>query len=83
MSENNSMKDLYESCFAVIETNLFLDTHPCCEDALHYYEMAAEKEKKNKKAYIDKYGPLVMTDASASCYHDWVKGPWPWEGGNC
>lgn len=83
MRDSCSLKEVYESCFAVVEANLFLDTHPCCEEAMRYLSVASEKYERAKRAYVSKSGPLVITDACDSCYHSWVKGPWPWEGGKC
>lgn len=81
MKCNCPLKDVYEAGFAVVEANLFLDTHPCSEEALCYLKNASEKYMNARAEYAASYGPLTITESKGDCYHDWVKGPWPWEGG--
>lgn len=81
--QNRYLQAVNEAGFVLDDANLFLDTHPCCENALHYYHEAAERYREAKKAYTKACGPLYKLDSDGDCYHDWVKDPWPWEGGNC
>ena len=71
MSEKETlMKQLNEASFALDEAVLFLDTHPCDEEAL--------------KAYQEKFGPLQKDQVEACEHWHWIHEPWPWEkGGNC
>lgn len=77
------LQDVNEAGFAADDANLFLDTHPCCGEALRYYREAAARYREAVSTYTQAHGPLVRSDSGGECRHDWVKGPWPWEGGNC
>ncbi len=71
-----------EVSFALIDVNLFLDTHPYDEDALEYYEKYKRLRREAMKEYSKCYGPLLMDDVDTDCNKwQWVQGPWPWEGG--
>ena len=71
--------------FALLELNLFLDTHPGNSCAMNKRcEYMAEKAELIAQ-YEAQYGPYIRTAADVQgdtwC---WVKGPWPWElGGEC
>ena len=69
--------------FQVVDTHLFLDTHPSDKEALEHFKYYSELCKKAKKLYSEKYAPLTIDTADPECYWDWVKEPWPWEGGMC
>lgn len=64
--------------FMVIDYNLYLDLHPDDQNILNKYKNAAEKLEECKKAYIKKYGPLCITEASYPKY-EWLNSPWPWD----
>ena len=67
--------------FALVEANLFLDTHPDDQQALNYYREHKHLYEKAVEDFTSKFGPLRMTDVkdNASMW-EWIKGPWPWEG---
>lgn len=65
--------------FAIDEIVLFLDTHPCDEKALAYYEEVKEKRKIAMEKYSEKYGPLLNDNVKSGCRWRWVETPWPWE----
>lgn len=69
--------------FQVVDVHLFLDTHPTDKEALQHFKYYSELCKKAKKLYSEKFAPLTIDTATPDCYWDWVKEPWPWEGGNC
>ena len=69
--------------FQVVDIHLFLDTHPTDKEALEHFKYYTELCKKAKKLYSEKFAPLTIDTASPDCYWDWVKEPWPWEGGKC
>ena len=45
--------------FAVVEMNLYLDTHPEDEDALAFFREKVEIRKEALKQYAEQYGPLT------------------------
>ena len=73
------MKKITQYEFAANELVLFLDTHPNDMKALEMHEAVADKLKKLKSLYNNKYGPLTANEASGSDCFSWIKSPWPWE----
>ena len=74
------LKRLQEMEFVAIELNLYLDTHPCVEDALNDFNCAVEAIMELKKEYEEEFGPLLNFGFSPSrSPWQWVEGPWPWE----
>ncbi len=69
--------------FQVVDTQLFLDTHPKDEDAINHFNYYVDLRKNALKTYAQKYAPLTIDTANPSDYWAWAKTPWPWEGGNC
>ena len=65
--------------FAVIETGLYLDTHPHDARALAYFNKMKRTFKTAKKEYEEKYGPTVMTSNDSEKQWDWALSKWPWE----
>ncbi len=74
------MKEIQIASFAVVETNLYLDTHPFDEIALAALEKYSEMRKTAIKEYEALYGPIFPFNVSgdADCFK-WVKEPFPWE----
>lgn len=90
MAENRPCrKDLLEwinvVSFAVIDTQLFLDTHPCDKDALRFFEKYQEMRNRALKEYARYYGPLTIDTAEMSAAErwNWINEPWPWQEGGC
>ncbi|MGI5921211.1 MAG: spore coat protein CotJB [Syntrophomonadaceae bacterium] len=66
--------------FTAIELNLFLDTHPKDEKALHDYNSTVEKLNHLKRHYEREFGPLTNFGFAPSEFPwRWVEEPWPWE----
>lgn len=71
---------IQELSFTLVDLNLFLDTHPDCQQALIDYNNLTQEILKLKHTYQMKYGPLTNFGHCPSKYPwQWVKGPWPWE----
>jgi len=75
------LKKVQEMEFVAIELNLYLDTHPCDQDALNDFNCAVEVLKKLKEKYECEYGPLINFGFGGMSGEpwQWVQGPWPWE----
>lgn len=74
------MEQLMALQFALVELNLFLDTHPDSEQALMDFNELSEKFETAKKMFNKKYGPLLNFGHEKSKYPwQWVNNPWPWE----
>ena len=46
-------------CFVVVDMQLYLDTHPCDQEALAYYREAVENYEKAKMEFEEAFGPLT------------------------
>ena len=67
--------------FAIYETVLFLDTHPCDTKALtllEKYKNARQEAICEYEKQGCKYSVTAKT-ASTQGRWDWIDGPWPWE----
>lgn len=75
------MRKIQETDFAIIDLNLFLDTHPNCSEALELFTKLAATSKSLKNDYQSKYGPLYVEKSSANTPFEWVDKcrKWPWE----
>jgi spore coat protein JB len=77
---NEDFEKLMALQFAIVELNLFLDTHPDSEQALQEYNRLLEQFEVAKKLYIENYGPLVNFGYGKSKFPwQWVNEPWPWD----
>lgn len=66
--------------FALIETGLFLDSHPKNAAALAYYQANEKKHDEAVAAFEAKFGPLTSIHAPEASEWQWISDPWPWEG---
>ncbi len=64
--------------FAVVELNLYLDTHPSDREAHRRLEDYESKSRILREKYEEKYGPIIFRD-SADNRMKWIKNPWPWD----
>lgn len=68
--------------FAVREINLFLDTHPCHQEAMRFFTYYNRLKKEKTKEFASLYGPLTLDEAKQTGSEFlWTVQPWPWEGG--
>lgn len=74
-----AMTSVYEWGFVLVETALFLDTHPDDGAALEYYAQAKEKYKAAVAFFSEKFGPLNLTSVQNENYWTWAATPLPWE----
>lgn len=82
MTEKQRLMRRVQSCsFALVEANLYLDTHPTCREGLEYFKKHKEEYEQAVKAYEDKYGPLTARASDSDRRWAWVSEPFPWERG--
>lgn len=74
------LKRVDEAGFAVVDANLYLDTHPCDTEAINYFNQMAEVYRCALADYEAQFGPLRASDSKDTEYWSWVNDPWPWEG---
>lgn len=72
------LKELMEVSFVLIETALYLNTHPNDERALRLHNKNSVIYDQLESMYRVKYGPLRNNDISG---YPWayINAPWPWE----
>ncbi|KYZ75837.1 spore coat protein CotJB [Anaerosporomusa subterranea] len=71
---------IQEMQFVSIELQLYLDTHPCDQDALNDYRCAVEALHKYIMEYETEFGSLIaLSPHYTGDNWDWAEGPWPWE----
>ncbi len=74
-------KRLHALSFALVETALYLDTHPNCKRAIAYYDKVKAEYERELEKFEDKYGPVTaMSDsATQNGSWQWINHPWPWQ----
>ena len=65
--------------FALIDANLYLDTHPGCQKAMEYFQQQHEAAQRIRREYVELYGPLTAAADAGKDTWTWVETPWPWE----
>ena len=79
MNRQELMYKIQQTGFAMVATNLFLDSHPDCQIALDFFAESQRLYKQYVAEYEKNYGPLKACDADTSRGWQWIQGPWPWE----
>ncbi|MBQ7218578.1 MAG: spore coat protein CotJB [Ruminococcus sp.] len=64
--------------FAIVDIDIFLDTHPGDSKMLALRNQYEEELKPLVKKFEAKYGPLTKRDTETNTW-TWVKDPWPWD----
>ncbi len=76
---NVSLHDIMKLCFTLRETALYLNTHPCDEEALAYFRKTACMLDAAKDEYEATVGPITWKVNEGCKTWSWVASPWPWE----
>lgn len=63
--------------FAIVELNLFMDTHPYDEEVNDKLNSYKHKSKMLREEYEKEYGPLT-SKAKEKNRWGWISDPWPW-----
>lgn len=67
--------------FALIDLNLYLDTHSNNRELLDTYNKYLKIEKEIRNKYEKMYGPLTASsNYIGTDTWTWKNSPWPWEG---
>ena len=86
MNEKQKLRmQIHQYDFALIELNLFLDTHPRDRKALMKFKALKERREMLVKAYEQRFGPYIVTahNAAGEDHWHWIHSPWPWEESEC
>ncbi len=67
--------------FAMLETGMYLDTHPNDEKALALFALYRAKLADLIKEYECRFGPFIdtMDDVEDCNRWTWIDNPWPWD----
>lgn len=66
--------------FALVELNLYLDTHPNDRSAISLYNKYLALEKQTCNKYESMYGPITLdSNYLGENNWNWKNSPWPWE----
>ncbi len=74
----NLLRQIKELEFALVEMNLFLDSHPYNAEALQYFKELTAKHDKLVAHYEENCAPLTARGNMGDRWN-WVMTPWPWE----
>lgn len=72
------LEQLMEISFSLLETSLYLDTHPTDERALRLHNTLSNEYQELELLYTSKYGPLKNTGMSQFPWR-YIEEPWPWD----
>ncbi len=79
MTERDMLLKKIGTCkFAIVDIDLFLDTHPGDTEMLKKRREYTEQLMPLIKQFESKYGPLTKDENAANKW-SWVKDPWPWD----
>ncbi len=76
----NPLQTVQELGFALVEMNLYLDTHPGDANALAAYNDLATRYATARSNYEAQFGPLIDFGTSGpTSSWTWADEPWPWQ----
>lgn len=80
MDKDKMLFEIMALDFALIDLNLYLDTHPTDSDAIDLFNNVAKKRKVMVESFQAMYGPLTANGyTNSEDMWDWVEDPWPWD----
>ncbi len=80
LNERQKLLRRLQACsFALVEANLYLDSHPTCREGLAYFAEHKAEYEKLMAEYTEKYGPIRPGQSNSDKKWEWVKTPFPWE----
>ncbi|WP_335869752.1 spore coat protein CotJB [Bacillus sp. 2205SS5-2] len=76
-----SLQQLQEIDFVILELTLYLDTHPQDVHAIMQYNHCVQQRKKAKKTFESSFGSLTSFGYSYNKDKQWTwqSAPWPWQ----
>lgn len=81
MNREQLLREVMAADFYVIDLNLFLDTHPNDQRAVHLRNCGVQRSKMLRDQFERLYGPLNAQLSYSSCPWQWIEEPWPWQKG--
>ena len=79
------MRKIAQTCFALDDLTLYLDTHETESKAKELYREKLQEAEALKKEFAEKFYPLgrpciLYSECPNEEHFCWQKGPMPWEG---
>jgi spore coat protein JB len=71
--------ELMELRFAIVELNLYLDTHPNDREALEMLKTLNKMFRDGQERFAKMYDPQMIIDLVYGDAFSWIDNPWPWE----
>ena len=65
--------------FMAVDLALYLNTHPCDDEALKKYNEIVCKANELRTEYQNEFGPLYSFRSLNNGSWDWIDDPWPWQ----
>lgn len=78
ISKDQLMSDIQKVGFAVVDLQLYLDTHPTDKNALAKFNRYAAELKELKERYSKAFGPIEQLAPTEQYPYAWILPPWPW-----
>ncbi|NMA87145.1 MAG: spore coat protein CotJB [Tissierellia bacterium] len=72
------LKEIMEISFVLVETSLYLNTHPDDQRALNLHNTYSQKYSELITQYESRYGLITNTGISGYPWN-YINEPWPWE----
>lgn len=79
MNREQAMRLVQMYDFALVDTGLFLDTHPNCKEALIFFDETRKKSEEARNYYEKNFGPLTCRNVDVTKDYQWAMTKWPWE----
>lgn len=73
-----ALKEVMAEGFSAFDLHLYLNTHPCDQQALMLFKNCSKRARFLTENYERNFGPLTAGSAYAYPWQ-WIKSPWPWE----
>lgn len=84
MTREKMLHEIMAVDFAIVDLNLYLDTHPNDEKAIALCNNCVKKSMELKDCFQEMYGPLsVMNYINCDENWRWIENPWPWDKHEC
>lgn len=73
------LREIMQLNFAIIETVLYLNTHPRDQAVLNLHNEFARRYMKLINEYQEEYSPLYANYPNADYPWQYIDEPWPWQ----
>ncbi|WP_442601498.1 spore coat protein CotJB [Paenibacillus sp. KN14-4R] len=74
------LKDLQAVDFVITELTLYLDTHPCDQQAIDQIRQFSQNRMELARRFEAEFGPLNPFGQRAGYESwQWIEPPWPWQ----